>query len=186
MSIVEAYVQDEYGFQPGINVTFGFVENGNNSGASLRVVNRTTDLSGRAVAIYAAGDNSPALSVQDVIYADVEGSASSVIINRLPDTETGNRVTLSVNPAALTATDGTSVVTAAVTTDSGAGPVAGETVFFSILSGGGSLSASTAVTNNSGRATVIFTGPGGAASGQAIIGAQLPGEPGYELAVITW
>ena len=91
MSVIVAHVNDADGPpRSGKSVTFAFVTN--NSGATLTVVNGTTDADGKAIAIYTAGSNSPGLSIQDTVSASVIGSADVQIITRLPATpETRNR-----------------------------------------------------------------------------------------------
>lgn len=184
MSLITATVRNEDGEElTGLNVSFGFDRN--SSGATLRVVSGKTDASGTAVATYTAGNNSPDLTVQDIIIASVTGSARTLVISRVPDEQTGNRISLAADPDALTTTSGTSIVTASVVRNDGTTPVAGETVTFSIGRGAGSISSLTDTTNNSGEANTIFTGPGGAATGEAIIRARLS-TGGDVFAVITW
>ncbi|MBE0555896.1 MAG: hypothetical protein IH628_01580, partial [Proteobacteria bacterium] len=62
----------------GQAVTFVFANN--NSAASLVTVNGTTDVSGRAVAVYTAGAANPTEDVQDTIQAGVAGSADALVI----------------------------------------------------------------------------------------------------------
>ena len=64
----------------GQAVTFAFAAN--NSGAALTTLNGTTDVSGRAVALYTAGAANPTTSVEDIVQAGVTGSVSPIVITR--------------------------------------------------------------------------------------------------------
>ena len=67
-------------------------------------------------------------------------------------------------------------------------PVVDETVTFSIVTGAGSLSALTALTDTQGNAFVFFTGPGGAGPGETVVQATIPGTPngGDAARIIYW
>jgi hypothetical protein len=174
----------------GKSVTFAFVTN--NSGATLTVVNGTTDADGKAIAIYTAGGNSSGLSIQDTVSASVTGSTDVQIITRLPApaTGTGNRISsLTLNESVgtlpivtLPTTSGNCIVTATVTLNDNITPAANETVLFSIVTGRGGFQpdpATTttvvAATDNSGRANAVFTAPGGSLSGETVVRAQIFG-----------
>jgi len=189
MSVIVAQVNNADGTAAaGLAVTFGFVTN--NSGApALIVVNGMTDAGGKAIATYTAGSNSPSLSIDDAVSASVTGSAGAVIITRLPATATGNRISLTLNPATkLPSTTGVCIVSATVVRTDGVTPVANETVTFSIVTGGGTLTPLTVPTNNSGIANAIFTAPGTATGNQAVVRAQILGTAsgGDAVGIITW
>ena len=190
MSVIVAQVNNADGTAAvGIPVTFGFVKGTNNSGApDLRVLDATTDPSGTAIAIYTAGFNSPGLSIQDAVSASVTGSAGAAIITRLPQSGTGNRLSLAISPANLASATGNAILTATVLQDNGT-PVVNETVTFSVVTAGfGTISPRTVATNNSGIANAIFTGPGGIGHGQAVVRAQILGTAngGDAVGIITW
>lgn len=153
-----------------------------NSGATLTPVNLTTDTSGTAIATYTAGNNTPSLSIQDVVTASVTGSAGAVIITRLPNAGTGNRI-LSFTEDPETTPDlpigptySNVIMKVKVTTDDLTSPPAEVvTVTFSILAGGtGTLSSTTATTDTMGEAFVTFTRPT-TGSGDTVVRAQIPG-----------
>lgn len=193
ISVIVAQVNNADGTAAaGQAVTFDFVAN--NSGApALTVVNATTDASGKAIATYTAGSNSSGLSIQDAVSASVTGSAGAAIITRLPATGTGNRISLTFTPATTSAaplgtTTSNCIVQAKVVRDDGVTPVAGETVTFSIFTGGGTIAPLTITTNNSGIANAIFTAPGTATGNQAVVRAQIPGTTngGDAVGIIYW
>lgn len=193
ISVIVAQVNNADGTAAaGQAVTFGFVTN--NSGApALNVVNATTDASGKAIATYTAGSNSPGLSIQDAVSASVTGSAGAAIITRLPATGTGNRISLTLTPATTSAsplgtTTSNCIVQAKVLRDDGVTPVAGETVTFSIVTGGGIIAPLTMTTNNSGIANAIFTAPGTATGNQAVVRVQILGTTngGDAVGIIYW
>ena len=190
MSVIVAQVNNADGTAAvGIPVTFGFVKGTNNSGApDLRVLDATTDPSGTAIAIYTAGFNSPGLSIQDAVSASVTGSAGAAIITRLPQSGTGNRLSLAISPANLASPASHAILTATVRRDDGVTPVVNETVTFSILPGSaGSIAPLDVATNNSGIANAVFTGPG-TGTGEAVVRAQIPGTTngGDAIGIITW
>jgi hypothetical protein len=193
ISVIVAQVNNADGTAAaGQAVTFGFVTN--NSGApALTVVNATTDASGKAIATYTAGSNSPGMNIQDAVSASVTGSAGAAIITRLPATGTGNRISLTLTPATTSAsplgtTTSNCIVQAEVLRDDGVTPVAGETVTFSIVTGGGIIAPLTMTTNNSGIANAIFTAPGTATGNQAVVRVQILGTTngGDAVGIIYW
>ena len=188
LSVITAIVANAAGPVAGQTVTFAFVTN--NSGAILTTVNATTDAGGSALATYTAGNNLPGLSIQDAVSASVPGSTGAVILTRLPATGTGNRISLTLNPNLfpLPTTSSNCIVTATVVRDDGITPVANETVTFSILSGAGTIAPTTAVTNNSGTASAVFTAPGGPTGFEAIVRAQIPNTTngGDAVGIIRW
>ena len=93
----------------GQAVTFTF--SANNSGATLTILSGTTDVSGRAVAQYTAGANSPTISVQDTVLASVPGSAAAVMITRTVGTATGFQIAVTATPTSLAA-GATSIIVA--------------------------------------------------------------------------
>lgn len=195
MSVIVAQVNNAAATAvSGLTVTFTFLIN--NSGATLTTVNATTDTSGKAIASYAAGGNSPGLSIQDAVTASVTGSAGTAIITRLPATGTGNRISLTLTPvstpdAPLATTASNCIVTATVLRDDGVTPVPGEEVSFSIVKGSGSiapLKPLTDTTNNSGKANAVFTAPGGATGFEAVVRAEILNTTngGDAVSIIYW
>jgi len=196
MSVIVAHVNDTDGPVSGKSVTFAFVTN--NSGATLTVVNGTTDADGKAIAIYTAGSNSATLSILDAVSASVIGSADVQIITRLAapaPPETWNLIySLTLNNTIsiigtdappieeLPTTSSNCIVTAKVTQNDKKTPVANETVVFSIVTGRGGFqpnpSTTTTViaaTDNNGNANAVFTAPGGSSSGETVVRAQIFG-----------
>jgi hypothetical protein len=198
MSVIIAQVKNsDNKLVSGKSVTFAFVTN--NSGATLTVVNGTTDADGKAIALYTAGSNSPDLSILDAVSASVIGSADVQIITRLaapatPETpEMRNVISLTLNNSSgtppivtLPTTSSNCIVTATVTLknmeNNKETPVANETVVFSIVTGRGGFqpdpSTTTTViaaTDNSGHANAVFTAPGGNSSGETVVRAQIFG-----------
>jgi adhesin/invasin len=108
-SIVTATVTDGSGNPAsGQTVTFQFLGGlPAPSDATLSVLNGgITDASGRAVAVYTAGANTPAASIQDTIQASVTGSTDVAIITRTANTATppsGYRLTVTATPTDLSA-----------------------------------------------------------------------------------
>jgi 5-hydroxyisourate hydrolase-like protein (transthyretin family) len=172
----------------GVTVTFAKLID--NSGATLTTVGSgITDASGTAIATYTAGNNTPSLSIQDVVTASVTGSAGAVIITRLPSVGTGNRIiSFTETPETnwetqrLPATSNFVIMKVTVTTDDNITPVEGETVTFSIIVGAGTItnptgtvgSPLTVVTDDNGEAYVVFTRPG-AGPNDTVVRAQIPG-----------
>ena len=122
----------------GQRVTFVLLSN--TTGATLATLGGgVTDPAGRAVAIYTAGNNTPAVSLQDTIQASVTGSTGAVVMTRTAEGGGGVggvRMNVTATPTSLNA-GSLSVIVAEVLNASGS-PVAGQAVAF------------TFVTNNSG------------------------------------
>ncbi len=150
----------------GQTVTFAFSPNGNNSGATLVTLSGTTDASGRAVAQYTAGANSPTTSVNDTVLASVTGSAAAVVITRTVGAAAGFQIAVTATPASLVA-GSTSIIAATVSNADGTA-AAGQTVTLAIS------------TNNSGAALTLLNGGRTDAGGKALAlytaGALLPGQ----------
>jgi hypothetical protein len=182
-SIIIATLRNADGsFAAGQPVTFSFVNN--SSGATLTILRGTTDVSGKALAIYTAGANNPTASVQDVVLAQATGTAAVVIITRQAAAGTGNRISsLTAAPPALFAPAGTSAVTATVVGADNVTPVSGVTVSFSVVTGVGTVTP-TAVTGNDGKAVAVFAGTGAAVGAQSVVQAVITG--GTAVAIITW
>jgi Zn ribbon nucleic-acid-binding protein len=196
ISVVVAQVNNADGTAaPGLPVTFGIAPN-NSSAPALSVVNGTTDANGQAIAIYTAGNGNPSLSEDDVVTATVTGAAAAAVITRLPSVGTGNRLThlylcsdsdptCTTSTGTLVSSSGNLVMTAYVTTDDGTTPVEGVTVTFGIVTGGGSIVPTatlpmnlvllTATTDDNGKAIAVYTGPGGASPGEAVVEAYITG-----------
>jgi hypothetical protein len=185
-SIVIAQVTNADGTAAaGQAVSFAFIGGAAPSGATLAPLNGgITDAGGKALAVYTAGSLSPGERIQDAIVATVPGAVSAVIITRLPTSGVGNRISsLTAVPSTLPAAGGTSIVTATVVGSDNVTPIQGETVTFSILTGGGAGVTSTVVTGNNGRANAIFTGSG-AAGTQSVVRAQILGSDA--VVIINW
>lgn len=179
MSVIVAKVINNADGSDASGVAVTFAKLIDNSGATLTTVGSgITDASGTAIATYTAGNNTPSLSIQDVVTASVTGSAGAVIITRLPTLGTGNRIiSFTEIPETLpdTPVSGVVIMKVKVTTDNLTSPVVGVTVTFTILAGGtGTLSSSTATTDTNGEAYVIFTRPA-TGSGETVVRAQIPG-----------
>jgi adhesin/invasin len=127
----------------------------NNSGAILTTLSGTTDIAGRAVAVYTAGATNPTVSVQDTIQANITGSTGAVIITRTGSSTTAYAVSIGASTTSVTAGQ-VSVITATVT--SGSTAAGGVTVTFSlpVNSSGATLSPFTATTDGSGKAVVTY------------------------------
>lgn len=152
------------------------------------------------------GNNSSALKIFDAVSASVPGETSAAaIITRLPAVGTGNRLrslyigtnsTTTSTTFSLGSPSEDCILYAKVTTDDGSTPVAGVTVTFGIVTGGGSilpttippLTATTATTDDNGIATAVFTGPGGATGGDAVVQAYISGtnNGGGAVGIIYW
>ena len=179
MSVIVAKVINNADGSDASGVAVTFAKLIDNSGATLTTVGSgITDASGTAIATYTAGNNTPSLSIQDVVTASVTGSAGAAIITRLPTLGTGNRIiSFTEIPETLPGTpvSGVVIMKVKVTTDNLTSPVVGVTVTFTILAGGtGTLSSSTATTDTNGEAYVIFTRPA-TGSGETVVRAQIPG-----------
>ncbi len=139
----------------GQTVTFSFVTN--NSGGSLSTVSAVTDGSGRATVTYTAGSRSPGIEVIDSIQASSGGSTSAIAITRTEGQ--GYGITLTADPDKFggnwQGVTVQSVLTAKITSDSK--ELSGQTVTFTIISGGGSLSKLSAVTDGTGTAVVNYS-----------------------------
>ena len=136
-------------------VTFSFVAN--NSGGYLVTVNAVTDATGRATATYTAGSSSPGIDVTDTVQATAGGSTAVVAITRTEGQ--GYGITLTADPDKFGGNwqgqTVRSVLTAIVTSESK--ELSGQTVTFTIISGGGSLSSLTARTDGTGTAVVTYS-----------------------------
>ena len=141
-------------------VTVNFALETNNSGATLSRTSSVTDGSGNAVVNYTAGSNNPTVDVQDTILAWVGNASSAVTITRSGPAAATASVSLWALPGSFSSvTTGqtiTSILTATVT-DNLSQPQSGVTVTFSIVSGGGTPSSPTAVTDSSGKAVISYT-----------------------------
>lgn len=185
MSVLVAKVYNADGtVASGQSVTFAIEVN--NSGADpLIMVNTTTDAHGEAKAIYTAGASESSLKVEDVVSATLAGGeADAAIITRLPESGTGNRLSLYIGASSaggessyvLPATNGTCIVTAKVVSDTDPEvPVAGVEVTFSIETGSGTITTINGTTDNNGLATAYYTGPGGQVPGNTVVRAQIFG-----------
>ncbi len=143
---------------PGVLVNFTLPVN--SSGASLSASSATTDGSGKAVVIYRPGATQ--VTVQDTVRAAVGTAASAVAITVNGSSTMGYSITLEAAPPTLTADNANSIITANVKNNAGA-VISGVTVHFEVTSGEGSVSPTTAITDNSGNAVTTFTGAGDAA-----------------------
>jgi hypothetical protein len=151
---------------PATDRSVSFTFRTNNTGGTLRVMNDQVDGQGKAVAVYTAGSNSPLNDVQDTIQASLSNdAAAAVVITRsagTAPTASGYTVTLTADPSSFTCAGGgcystvSSILTASVK-DASSATVSGMTVTFSIVSGLGTLSSATAVTDASGKAVVGYT-----------------------------
>ena len=140
----------------GQAVTFTF--SANNSGAALITLSGTTDASGRAIAQYTAGANSPTTSVQDTILARVPGTAAVVTITRTVGVATGFQIGVTATPASLAA-GSTSIIVATVTNANGT-IAAGQQVSFSFVAApsGATLSPlNSGISDAGGKALAIYT-----------------------------
>lgn len=127
-------------------------------GASVSTVTITTGSGGIAYAVYKAGTLVPGSEVQDTIQGVVTSSLAvhSVTITRNSGI-TGYVLTATANPAKLTLTTGSSIVTAHVADNFGT-PVSGKTVSFVVTGVMGTLSVASAATNANGDAMTTYTG----------------------------
>ena len=128
-----------------------------NSGGYLVTVNAVTDASGKATATYTAGSSSPGIDVTDTVQASAGGSTAVVAITRTEGQ--GYGITLTADPDKFGGNwqgqTVRSVLTAIVTGESK--ELSGQTVTFTIISGGGSLSSLTARTDGTGTAVVTYS-----------------------------
>jgi protocatechuate 3,4-dioxygenase beta subunit len=141
----------------GKAVTFDFTVN--NSGGTVNALNGgITDAGGQAVAIYTAGANTTALSLEDTISATCVKATAALIITRTASTSSGLQINLSAAVTSLTAGQ-TSIISATVTDTSG-NPVRNETVTFTKLidhSTMGLTILGTGTTDASGKAIAVYT-----------------------------
>ena len=158
-SIVTATVTNASGTPVrGQPVTFAFAAN--NSGATLTTLSGTTDVSGKAIAQYRAGTNSPTLTVQDTVVAAVTGSTAAVVITRTVGTAAGFQMDVTATNTRPSAGDA-SVITATVRNADGTA-AAGQLVTFAFVDGFAPSGASlvpinSGITDVSGRALAIYT-----------------------------
>lgn len=194
LSVVIAVVNDANGNPvQGETVTFALAVD--NSGATLSPLTATTDTTGKAFSIYTAGNNSPALEINDAVSASVTGASNAAIINRLPAAGTGNRI-ISFTQTPQTCNDGTCPegrikppdqyvqMKVKVTTDDLSTPVKNKDVLFSIIVGGGTIFDTsynsstegdpplTALTDDNGEAWVTFQRPD-ISIGDTVVRAQI-------------
>lgn len=136
-------------------VNFSLVAN--NSGGYLVTLNAVTDASGKATATYTAGSSSPGIDVTDTVQASAGGSTAVVAITRTEGQ--GYGITLTADPDKFGGNwqgqTVRSVLTAQITSESK--ELSGQTVTFTIISGGGSLSSLTARTDGTGTAVVTYS-----------------------------
>jgi hypothetical protein len=157
-TIITATVKDGNGnLVSGKTIGLGFITN--NSGGSLSVVQATTDINGKATALYTAGANTSSTSVQDIISASLTGAGTQVIIiTRTLSSSTGPSLTLTADKTTVEAGQST-IITVKVT--NGSVPVAGESVTFSFLPGGNlsgaALSRLSGTTDANGELTTVYT-----------------------------
>ncbi len=145
---------------PAGGVPVAFTLPVNSSNASLSAATATTDSSGKAVVIYQPGTTNPTLTVQDTVQAAVGTAASAVAITRVGSATSAFRITVKADPPTLSTTTSNSVVTANVLNNLGTA-VSGVTVTFTSSGSAGSVPVgSTAITDGSGNAVVIYTGAG--------------------------
>lgn len=106
---------------------------GNNSGATLTVLNKTTDANGQALALFTAGSNSPNEDVEDTVQASVEGASGAVTIKRFADTNPVEDFISSISSSPSTMTGGQmSIITAKVTTGNASEEGSNQTITFTI------------------------------------------------------
>jgi hypothetical protein len=159
VSIITATVTNGSNAAVGVSVDFTLPING--SGATLSAATATTDTSGKAIVIYQPGVTSPTLSIQDTVQAAVGTAISAVAITRTGSSTSAFIIAASAAPAALTADNSNSVVTANVKNNVGT-VISGVTVTFTVTGGGTVPAPGTATTDGSGNAVIIFTGGPGA------------------------
>jgi len=158
IAIITATVTDGANV-PVIGQTVAFIFSANNSGATLLVLNGTTDVSGQAIAQYTAGANSPTISVNDTVLARIAGSAAAVVITRTVGTATGFKMEdVTADPTSLAA-GATSIIVATVTNADGtAAPGQTVTFLFANNMSGATLSPiNGGITDVSGKALAIYT-----------------------------
>ncbi len=131
------------------------------NGGSIRMVKERTDSSGRAIAMYTAGNN----YAMDEVRATTEAGASAQLTILKTGGLVGKQIT-SLTPSSLSVPDGATSVITALVTDGNGNPVMGETVLFSFTvnaSGAYFITASqanvgtfSATTDASGRAQAVY------------------------------
>ena len=167
----------------GQAVTFAFAAN--NSGATLATLSGTTDVSGRAVALYTAGAVNPTTSVEDIVQAGVTGSVSPILITRTA--VGGVQISLTGAPTSLSA--GQKSILTATVTDSAGTPMNGQTITFAFAANnsGATLSTLSGTTDVSGRAIAVYTAGSAnpTTSVQDTIQAGVAGSPSVGVVVIT-
>ncbi len=154
-SIVTATVTNASGTPVrGQPVTFAFAAN--NSGASIATISGTTDVSGRAIALYTGGAANPTDNVSDTIQAVVAGSADALVITRTAAGVTG--VTVSVDASATSVAAGQLAVITATVTDGASAPVVGRSVTFTLSANnsGATLTTLSGTTDVSGKAIAQY------------------------------
>ena len=158
-SVITATVTDGNGNpEMGEGVTFTLATNDsgacfiNAANACVVSVFVNSDAGGHAVAVYQAGGNSPTVTLYDTVRATLSnGSTNSVTITRTGTASIG--IVVTAVPNSVNAGQ-TSIITATLTGDD----KVGVTVNFSmpVNNSGGYLSASSAVTDGSGKAVVSY------------------------------
>jgi hypothetical protein len=157
-SIITAMVKDGDGNPvSGKSINFDWITN--STGGSLSTIQGTTDVNGKATALYTAGSNTSSASVQDILSASLTGAGTeAIIITRTNASSTGRHLTLTAEKTTLEAGQST-VITAQVT--NGSVPVQGELVTFSFLPGGNPsgavLSKLSGTTDANGEITTVYT-----------------------------
>jgi hypothetical protein len=105
----------------------------NNSGATLTILNKTTDANGQALALYTAGSDSPNADVEDTVQASVEGATGAVTIKRTADTNPVADAISEISSKPSTMAGGQmSIVTAKVTTGNASEEGSNQTITFTI------------------------------------------------------
>jgi hypothetical protein len=140
------------GNNAGVTVTFTMPVN--NSGGHLSASSAVTDGSGQAQVSYTAGSNSPTQSVSDTVQASAGSISGTVAITRTGTATTALSITVAASPASVSAGH-VSIVTATVTGDDNVGVTV--TFSLSVNNSGATLSATSAVTDGSGKAQVTYT-----------------------------
>ncbi len=164
-------------------VFFDFVVNA--SGATLTSSKVSTTAGGEATILYRAGAASGADVVRAAISSETKMDVSITV--GVGGGITGNRISsLTSTPSTLPTSSGTSIVTATAVQADGVTPVPGVTVTFSLVKGLGTIVPPAVVTNGSGQANAIFTGPGGAAGFEAVRAQILGTTTGDAVVIINW
>ena len=196
----------------GQNVTFSLAVN--KSGGTLSDTSKKTDAAGNAVVSYTAGENDPAMRLDDVIEVKAAGYSYSVVITRNavggaakriisftedPETSLDGAIGPPNDNVIMKVKVGTEILNSwnggdeAVPTIS---PAKGETVTFTIIEGKGVLtnptagtsgSPITAVTDTNGEAWILFTRPA-TGTGDTVVRAQILGSTngGDAARIVYW